>query len=643
MSALPALPAVPAGLLWLVLLLPAVVGALLATVGPLGGARAGAVADRAAVPLGITTAAVVTALSLVAAVAGSAVSVPFVAGADLGLDAGGLATLVGPPIGVVGLCALAVASTRPETTTARFGGLMLLFVASAELTVLATSLPALLLGWELMGAASYALIGYRWREPRVVGSGSTAFLTTRAADLGLYVATGAALAGGAGLALDDLADASTGWRHVVAAGVLVAALGKAAQLPFSFWLSRAMDGPAPVSALLHSAAMVALGGYLLLRVGSLLDATGWAATTAAWTGALTALLLGAVAVVQRDLKQLLAASTAAQLGFVVLAAGVGATTAGAGHLVAHAAVKALLFLAAGAWLHALGTKQLAGLTGVARRWPAVGLLAVVGLLTLAGLPPLALWWTKDSVLGAVLEVSPPLYAVGLAASVLSAVYAGRALGVVVAGPPAASLPDRALREEPATFEVPDRVVAVLRPLAVGCLMLGLLVVVPWAGVVPEATQPGVREALVSGVLAVLALAGAVLVELASPGHVPAAVPGRLLHDWLGLERAAHAVVVRPALALADRLAHLDDRVLGPAVDRVGPLGLRLARVVRTLDAAALERGVSGVATGARQLGRTSRRPSSTGQLHDYFLQTVLGLGLALVVVLAVLLLDPSVR
>src|SRR5699024_1868484 len=125
--------------------------------------------------------------------------------------------------------------------------------------------------------------------------------------------------------LAGLPQVPAGWRDVIAAGILVAAVGKSAQLPFAFWLSRAMAGPSPVSALLHSAAMVAMGGYLLLRSAPLLQATGWAATTTAWIGALTAVILGAVAVAQRDLKQLLAASTAAQLGFVVLAVGLAAT------------------------------------------------------------------------------------------------------------------------------------------------------------------------------------------------------------------------------------------------------------------------------------------------------------------------------
>ncbi|WP_305143039.1 proton-conducting transporter transmembrane domain-containing protein [Kocuria marina] len=334
-----------------VVVLPATVGAVLALTR----------AERAAAPVAVATAAVTTVLAAVAALARPALAYPFVAGADFALEADALAALTLPMVAGVTLLVLVFAAGSIRAARPRFHGLMLLFAAAALTTVTAASLPALLFAWELMGATSYALIGFWWRDADRVSAGLTAFITTRTADLGLYVAAGAALAGGAGMALSALPAAESPWRHVIAAGILVAALGKAAQLPFSFWLSGAMKGPSPVSALLHSAAMVAMGGYLLLRVEPLLASTGWAGPAAAWIGAVTAVLMGFVALAQRELKQLLAASTVAQLGFVVLAAGVGAVSGGAAHLVAHASTKALLFLAAGAWLTALGTEELAAL------------------------------------------------------------------------------------------------------------------------------------------------------------------------------------------------------------------------------------------------------------------------------------------
>src|SRR5699024_6068593 len=301
-------------------------------------------------------------------------------GADFALEIDALAALTVPMVAAVTFLVLVFAARNIRQSRARFHGLMLIFSAAALATASAASLPSLLFAWEVMGATSYALIGFWWRDSDRVSAGLPAFITTRPADLGLYLAAGAALAGGAGMALDNLAGAADPWRDVIAAGILVAALGKAAQLPFSFWLSGAMSGPSPVSALLHSAAMVAMGGYLLLRIEPLLAATAWAGPTAAWIGAASAVLLGCVALAQRELKQLLAASTIAQLGFVVMAAGVGAVSGGAAHLVAHAGTKALLFLAAGVWLTMLGTENLDRLHGAARRWPVVGAAATVGAL-----------------------------------------------------------------------------------------------------------------------------------------------------------------------------------------------------------------------------------------------------------------------
>jgi NADH-quinone oxidoreductase subunit L len=311
---------------------------------------AGRRADRWAAPAGVVVAALVLAAAVPVAVVRPALDVPLLAGIPAGLGVDGLSAVLLVCVAAVTLAVLVYAAGEfgPGEARARFFGLMLLFAGSMLVTVAATTLVALLAGWEVMGATSYALIGYWWTDPQRVRAATVAFVTTRAADLGLYLAAGAALAGGAGgLRLDAVAHTSSPWVHVVAAGVVAAAIGKSAQLPVSFWLSRAMAGPSPVSALLHSATMVAAGGYLLLRLRPLLAATGWAGPVVAWVGALTALLLGAVAVAQRDLKQLLAASTCAQVGYIVLAAGVGQVSGGVAQLVAHAATKSLLFLTAG--------------------------------------------------------------------------------------------------------------------------------------------------------------------------------------------------------------------------------------------------------------------------------------------------------
>lgn len=608
--------------LWGVVGLPATAGAVLVVARP---------GDRVAVRFALAAATTAVMLSVLVAVARPAVAVPFVAGADFVLAVDGLAALVLPTVMVVTLLVLVAAVGEALTPAARFHGLMLLFAASAALTVTAGTLPTLLFAWELMGAASYALIGFRWQDGARVSAGLTAFVTTRTADLGLYVAAGAALAGGAGLALSDLAASSPGWRHVMAAGVLVAALGKAAQLPFSFWLSSAMLGPSPVSALLHSAAMVAMGGYLLLRTQPLLAATDWAGPAAMWIGGLTALLLGAVALAQRDLKQLLAASTCAQLGFVVLAAGAGAVAGGATHLVAHAAVKALLFLAAGAWLAALGTKQLPGLAGVARRWLLVGSSASIGLLALAGIAPLSLWATKDAVLAPVREQSPVLYAVGLAAAALSAAYAGKALVVLWRRVPVdeqAAVDAYRDEEERGTGRIPLAGRMPLVVLAVAAACAGLLALPPVGAVVARAVgQPGGYLPVPMRELGASALIALVVLFLVWRWRAPE--PG-WARGWLDLRDAARMLVARPAMAAGQAAARFDDRVVDRGVERAAAATTALATRAGRVDDRRIDRVVELVAAGLRRLGHLARRPQ-TGQLHQYYLQAVVVLVVGVVV------------
>ncbi|MFV9635857.1 proton-conducting transporter membrane subunit [Mycobacterium neumannii] len=608
-------------------------------------------ADRLAAVASVGTSLVVVALSAVVAVGRPRVSVPFMAGADFTLGVDALSAVVVPAVAVITLLVLVFAVGDGAVGGGRFHGLMLVFAAAVMLTATAVTLPTLLLAWEVMGAVSYALIGYRWQQTYRVSAGLTAFLTTRTADLGLYLAAGAALAGGAGLALADMADASSGLRHVVAAGVLVAALGKAAQLPFSFWLSRAMQGPSPVSALLHSAAMVAMGAYLLLRMGPLLAAAGWAATAAAWLGAATAVLLGAVAVAQRDLKQLLAASTSAQLGFVVMAAGLAAVGGGAAQLISHAFTKAGLFLAAGAWLSLLGSKRLDDLRGVARRWPLIGVTAGVSALALAGVAPLSLWATKDAVLAVAREYSIPLYLAGLAATALSAAYAGKIL-LVIWRRPAQGRQGMQKRLSPSMFERGPLIV-----LAVGTAVGGALALPPIGPRLSRALDPGptahatVLELTISAALAVLVLTAVLRWGVPEP---------RCMASWLGLEWMAHAWVVAPTMWLAGALARFDDRILDRAVDAAAVRTLSLSRGAARFDDQILDRVVNESAAGTltsaaaaarvdrrdvdgvvesaaallRRLGELARKPQ-TGQLHQYYTSAVVIVALAVLLLIVV--------
>ncbi|WP_329048373.1 proton-conducting transporter membrane subunit [Streptomyces violaceus] len=598
-------------LLWALVALPLTVGTLLAVVGrPV---------DRCAPGVAVGTAVGALGLAVAVAFEHPRAEAPLLDGLPAGLAVDGLSGLMVVTVTAVTAAVLlfSVADIGPGEARARFFGLMLLFSGAMLTTVTATTLPVLLMAWEVMGATSWALIGYWWRDPERGAAANTAFLTTRAADLGLYLAAGAALASGqvGSLALEDLTATTGAWSDTITAGVIAAAFGKSAQLPFSFWLSRAMQGPSPVSALLHSATMVVAGAYLLLRLEPLLAQSGWGGQVVAWTGAVTAVVLGLVAVAQTDLKQLLAASTCAQIGFMVLAAGTGAVTGGTLQLIAHAAAKSLAFLVAGAWLTALGTKALPALRGAARRHRTAGITFTVAALALAGVPPLALWAAKDVLLAGALEDNAALYIVGLAGAVISAVYSAKALRFV--WQPVA-VPDN--REQPLPYAARLPFAA----LAAACAALTVTSFPPVRDAVERVVGGGAQpvphlwEFVLSGALAVAVSA---MVWMRGPQLT---VPSRIAAwtgDWLRLENAARTIFVRPVLRLADVLAAFDDRVLDHAVEGTARGSVRLAQWTNARAERLVDGIVEGVADGARALGRWARRPQ-TGQLHQYLAQAV---------------------
>ncbi|AIG80413.1 Hypothetical protein AJAP_38130 [Amycolatopsis japonica] len=604
---------------WLLVALPLVVGGILLV--------AGHPADRLAPALGVGSAALTAVLAVVAASSRPDASAPLLAGLPVSLAVDGLSAVMVVTVAVILVAVLVFASAEfgAGESRARFHGLMLVFAGAMLVTVCARDLIVLLMAWEVMGACSYALIGFWWRETRRVDSGTLALLTTRSADLGLYLASGAALAGGVGgLTLAGLPEAAAGWRDVIAAGIVLAAIGKSAQLPFSFWLSRAMDGPSPVSALLHSATMVAAGAYLLVRVEPLLASTVWAADVVAWIGAGTAVVLGAVALVQRDLKQVLAASTCSQIGFMVLAAGAGGPAAGTGQLVAHAATKCLLFLGAGAWLVALDTKDLERLRGAARRFPFLGVVFTVGALSLAGVPPLSIWVSKDAVLASTLADSPALYVAGLAAALLSGAYVGRVLALL--WQPTETTPTTRLR--PLLLAPLPVLAAAAALLGIGGLPGPAAWFAEFVGGSPAAVPNGV-ELLVSGAVAVVGVVAAAIWTRSRPALSGAG--NGVLADWLRLERLADLVVARPTMRLASALARFDDHVVDGGVRAAAATGTALGRLADVRVEWSIEGAVRGVTRTARALGRLAPK-AQTGQLHQYYAQAAVALG-----VLAVLL------
>lgn len=554
--------------------------------------------------------------------------------------------------------AAAYAATDPGL--GRLLGLLVAFVGAMELLVVAGDFLTLLGAWELVGACSWALIGHDWRGDGVASAAGHAFVVTRLGDLGLFLAAGAALAARHSLAFSSLTGPGNGDLDVVAAGVLVAAAAKSAQVPFSPWLFSAMAGPTPVSALLHSATMVAAGAYLVAKLGPALDVTGWFLPAVAALGLATALAGGAVASVQTDLKKALAASTSAQYGLVLVAVGSASTAAAAGHLAAHAAFKSLLFLGAGVVIHRVGSGDLTRPERASSR--SLTVLFGIGILALAAVPPLGGAATKEAVLAAAAGRSGWLGAGVLAAGLLSAFYAGRLQVLAFATAPT---PRSARRETaagrsgaPERRKEPEERVELWAMTALAAATIGLSVL--WLGAgrrllhwVAGASLPSGGAGELTASLAALALAGVAVWALhrrgalASVGLSPATQSR--IGDWLGLPALGRRLVADPVLALARILAALDDRVIdagvrGAAAGAAGASraltwwgergvddlvwavaggAVAAARGSRTADDRGVDAAVEGLATGVGSAGRQSRR-LQTGLAHQYYLIVAAG-------------------
>ncbi|HHH40102.1 MAG TPA: NADH-quinone oxidoreductase subunit L [Sedimenticola sp.] len=334
----------------------------------------------------------------------------------------------------------------------RFFAAMNLFVAAMILLVLADNLVLLYLGWEGVGLCSYLLIGHWYRDPANGAAARKAFIVTRTGDtallLGLFL-----LAGHAGtLDIRTLLaglDPASPWLPLAALLLLGGAVGKSAQVPLQVWLPDAMAGPTPVSALIHAATMVTAGAYLLARLHPLYDLVPAVQHGVAWLGAATLLLAGCSALAQNDLKRALAYSTISQTGYLFLGLGVGAWRASAFHLMTHAFFKALLFLAAGVVIAALGhTRDLGQMGGLRRHLPLACWSFLAGVVALAGLLPAAGYFSKEAILVRAYGADPALWAVAVAGVLVTALYGFR-LWLRVFHGELRRRPERAGRQPPA--------------------------------------------------------------------------------------------------------------------------------------------------------------------------------------------------
>lgn len=286
----------------------------------------------------------------------------------------------------------------------RYFGFLSLFTSSMLGLVLADNFLLLYICWELVGFTSYILIGFWFRKPSAAKAGKKAFLTTRTGDIGfllgwltLFGFTGSFALSDARMFIVNHPDMAFLWT-VVALLVFWGAVGKSAQIPLHVWLPDAMEGPTPVSALIHAATMVAAGVYLVARTYFLFASAPQALLVVAYIGAITAFFAATIGMAMHDIKRVLAYSTISQLGYMMAGLGVGGYAAGVFHLFTHAFFKALLFLGAGSVIHACHSNDMRRMGGLARRMPTTHWTFVFGAFALIGIPPFAGFFSKDEIL-----------------------------------------------------------------------------------------------------------------------------------------------------------------------------------------------------------------------------------------------------
>jgi NADH-quinone oxidoreductase subunit L len=488
-------------------------------------------------------------------------------------------------------------------------GLVCLFTSAMSLVVAADDLFVLLVGWEVMGACSYFLISHHWELAEARAGALKAFVMTRLGDVGLLFGIFAAGHAAGTYRISGIVDAavsgSISERDATIATLLMlcGVVGKSAQFPLHTWLPDAMPGPTPISALIHAATMVAAGVYLVARLLPLFELSPVAMNTLAAIAAITMLGAALMALAAEDLKRILAWSTVSQLAMMFGALSLGGYSEGVLHLLSHGAFKALLFLAAGSVIHALGTQRVDSMGGLGLSMPITFATMTVGLASLAGLPPFVGFFSKDAVLGLAAHAafhgeqtsrSWLLLVVGLTTTAVTAAYCTRTWLLVFWGPRRASTPAAAPHESPTLMTAP------LMALAGVCVIGGGFVVFPhFLGVERDPLYP---LTMIVSLLVVVVAGGFTAAEwLRLEMGDPAATLGRwrpMLVGEFGYDRLLNAVVDRPTDLAVRTVAAAEDAVVDTYVEGAEAGTRWTGRFIRFAHDGNAQRYLTAVALGA---------------------------------------------
>ena len=501
----------------------------------------------------------------------------------------------------------------------RFFAYLNLFVFFMLLLVLAENYLLLYVGWEGVGLCSYLLIGFWFERPAAASAAKKAFVTTRIGDTALLVGIALIFTRFGTLHLGEVLDTRL-WRDIaesppavpftaISLLLLAGAIGKSAQVPLHVWLPDAMEGPTPVSALIHAATMVTAGVYLVVRSHVLFEASEVAIVVVMIVGLLTALYAGVSAIGQDDIKRVLAYSTISQVGLMFFATGMKAYAAAIFLLVTHAFYKALMFLAAGSVMHGLADEaDLKRMGGLRRAMPVTAVAFSIGALALAGVPPLAGFFSKDQIVAeASRSQGVGVWALALFASFLSALYISRLIFLAFAG-------ERRSGVEP--HESPRIMTAPLGLLAIGAALSGAALGLTVDGPLARFLKPVVGQIVErSGRLSDAALATVSVVVALSAVAVAWIVWGSGKVDWQALRAGPWNALQR----FMNRGMYVDD-AYGAIVERPGKAA---GRGLRAFDERVIDGAVNGMGAIVRVLAAAGRRVQ-TGVVRSYAAAFLLG-------------------
>jgi len=524
----------------------------------------------------------------------------------------------------------------------RFFSYLNLFMFFMLILVLAANYVLLFVGWEGVGLASYLLIGFYFLKKSASGAGKKAFIVNRIGDFGFMLGMFLLFKTFGTLDFAQLFAKAEPWSHeswgvfgtftVACLLLFTGACGKSAQLPLYVWLPDAMEGPTPVSALIHAATMVTAGVYVVARSHILFTHSETALVVVAIVGCATAFFAATIGLVQTDIKKVLAYSTVSQLGYMFLGCGVGAFGAGIFHLMTHAFFKALLFLAAGSVIHAMGGEQdMRHMGGLSKKIKVTYWTMLIATLAIAGFPPLAGFFSKDSILLAAFNREPgwhPLYVVGLLTALLTAFYMFRLIFLTFHGKQRYDEHHVHVHESPWSMLGPLVILAVLSIiggwLAAPSFWGGedhfTAFLAPVFGATHEAE--GMTEAAAHSLEIILAIVA-----------VAAALIGLLVAFWLYLKQPGKpseiAKSLRPIYTTLYNKYYVDE-AYGALI--VKPLLALSTNVLwKVIDVEAIDGTVNGIAHGATATGDITRRTQS-GNTRSYAVWVVIGALAVLIIV-----------